>query len=381
MCGCLTDVGPKPARIPTNLPDSTKREDQRMQTIVFTENAATLRDRLEVDQLVDLLKVPIERGGATTIGAADRSEFFRLILSAHTGLLKTTDEGGPGEQLAAVFGLDLLFSAEAIEYLIFTLSSIPDFERLQQETGFRTLYFSLKEFQSTVNASVSLLQKERIPQPEEGTEILEMEIPVDAGNPTAEKFGEAIQQLVALHSALSRYLLGHHDKLVVLYLDSGGPLLVGLQCNAEVAQQIREMFASAVWAIRFHKNERFERNVGSAVAALALLGQLDDAVADDRISEGDAEVTKRAVSRGMKFLLSAGVLPRDMLLEEETAAEVLWDIREPLMLQAGEEEERDAKEEKGGVGGAAAQDEAASADPRPVLNSLVWRRSVERPAQ
>jgi hypothetical protein len=338
-----------------------------MQTIVFTENAATLRDRLEVNHLVDLLRVPIEEGGNTTIGPADRSEFFRLILSAHTGLLKTTDEGGPGQQLAQVFGLDVLLSSGAIEHLIFTLTGIPDFERLQQETSFRNLYFSLKEFQTTVNTSVSLLQGERIPMPEEGTVVLEIEIPVDSGNPSAHKFGEAIQQVAALHSALCRYVLGHHEELVILYLDSGGSLLVGLQCNADVSKQIREMFASAVWAIRFHKNERFERNVGSAVAALALLGQLDEAVVEGRISEGDAEVTKRAITKSMKFLLSAGVLPRDMLLEEETASEVLWDLREPLMLQAGEEGEEEEQEEG----------DDASPDPSPAVAPLRWRRPVD----
>lgn len=336
-----------------------------MQTIIFTENAASLRKRLEIDALVDWLRKPVETGGPTIITTSARSEFFRIILGAHNGLLKTGEEGGAGEQLAEVFGLDVLLSSQTIELLISALSRIPDYDGLQQNLGFLAFYSSLRQFQSAVDATVSLLHEERIPRPEEGTAVLELEVPGDAGYPSAQRFGDAIQQVLALHEALARYVLGRRDELVVLYLDSGGPLLVGFQCNDQLVKRIREMFASAVWGMRFNKNQRFEQNVDSAIAALDILGELDKAVQEDRLGESDAEVTKRTIARSMRALITAGVSPRNMILEEEVASEVLSEVREPLMLEAGEGLEPDDEED--------AQEEIPE-DEGLAISHLVWRR-------
>ena len=335
-----------------------------MQTIVFTENAATLRTRLEIDPLLELLREPIEVGGPTALSTTVRSEFFRLILSAHNGLLKTTEEGGAAQRLAEVFGLDLPFSSQTIELLISALSKISDFEKLQQNLGFIAFYSSLKQFQSTVDACVSLLQEERIPLPEEGAGVLELEVPADADYTTAEKFGEVVQQMVALHAALARCVLGRRDDLAILYLDSGGPLLVGFQFDSQLVQQVREMFASAVWGVRFNKNERFELNVDSAVGALDVFEQLEEAVGQNLLSEEDAEVAKRAITRSMKSLLAAGASPRNLILEEEAASEVLSEVREPLMLEAGEEDDDDGD---------------SSGDANEQLRHLVWRRRPRDP--
>jgi len=313
-----------------------------MQTIVFTEDVATLCNRLEVEPLINLLAQPIERGGESPVTPALRSEFFRLILSAHTGLVKTTEEGGPGKRLATAFGVEALFSSEAIAPLISSLSLTPDYATLQENGGFLAFYFSLKQFRSTVTGSVSLLQEERMVKPEDGVGVLELEMPADAGTVSAEKFSEVIQHMVVLHGALARYGLGRDDDLVILSLDSGGPLLIGFQFSAVLVARISEIFASAIRWIRVHKTVRFEENVELAVAGLQLLKQLDEAVTQDHIGEDEAAVAKAAITRSMESLLVAGVLPRGMVLERKIASSVLSDVKEPLLLPPWKESDEES---------------------------------------
>lgn len=306
-----------------------------MQAIEFSRGLSDLAERLRIRKLVELLAPLME--GPDNDYSAKKGAFATLLFDSRAALNSVLAEpGSPQRQLAEAFQLDEILSPLRLSTLNTHFQTGKQPSRLKTDLDFQAFYAHLTAFDRMSRAAVEQLLEARVPKPPEGQGLLELVIANGETPHTPESLAALLTSIGHLIRTVAR-LHGSSVDPIIWYLDSGSPLGIGVTADGETVRTVKDMFADAIKAIRFWKQDTVQKNLVVSSDILTFLWKVDEAMAAGTLDADSGEQIKKALTQNLERLLGSGVAPRAESLEDVKGLEALQAARQPLQLTSGEE--------------------------------------------
>jgi hypothetical protein len=157
--------------------------------------------------------------------------------------------------------------------------------------------------------------------------------------PRLEEFVSILRQL---HSDFALLYGIHDDKLRFVYFDSGSDLLNKIKCTVPIATSIWTLL-NEWWAnFKFRHQKEFGQDMDAVSKGFTVMGQVQDAVQKDVITEETGNLLKARILKGVDGLIGISAkLPIQQEPEIVDMRQILIEKRDQKLLTSGETTEPD----------------------------------------
>jgi hypothetical protein len=315
-----------------------------MRTLEFTWSLREIVKELRVQELAALLEQLLTAQANQAVSEPIRNQFSALLFASHAGYEKLK-QSADTRRILEQMEVGRFYDPGALSRMIAGLSTAQNLQQIQTGAGFAAFNVFLellRSFKRIEATCTTLLEKEKIGESSSSDGIFQMELIeyADESGISPQRIEVFLENIVALHTALTRIYGIATDTLKVKYLDSGSNFIWGLECAKPIAEAISTLLTQWWDRLRFWQIDGFERRLDAISKGLKVADEIHQSVEKGIVDQETADNLKVRIFQNVENLLGVGAtvpLPRDATVNQR---QLLTEMRNTKLLGTGTPEER-----------------------------------------
>lgn len=289
-----------------------------MQTLEFTDSLKRIVIDLKVSELAAVFEPWISTTSQQAIDEGTKQQASKTLLAAYanmTQLLKLE----PTRKILTGLKIVDTFDPTKLAKLLSTIDGLssPHLIRSNQLMFVQifTFFEQLRTLLVLENTCVSLLEVEKLGATP-ATELLTLQVAdFDGRGIEVERMERITELLLEIYAALTVLYNVSGEKLRFRYFDSGSDVRLGLVVGAAasiVLKSLNKIMGEWWDRIKFGEQIQFDRTMDSYSKGISVVKELSEAVANNAMTQEDADNLKARILGGANNLMKEGVtLPLD----------------------------------------------------------------------
>jgi hypothetical protein len=316
-----------------------------MQALAFGAAIGGALKKLNVEEMLLFFHTFFsDRAASTVVSAHDRAELADLLFRFQNGMVSLSAEE---RRAAEILGLSRVGGPAELANLAVMLGNSSSHAHFAQNPDVIRVRLILDTARETGYDFQQAVVESKLRPTEKGDSLLDVSVlDFDGSGVEAARLCSVLQNLQNLYLSTAEFLNIDVRPLRIAFLDSGSDLRVGIEGFAGVITAMSEIFARTWAALRYRRNDDFERNVSSALKGVELLGAVRREAASGSLDPETAQRLETAVKRSICALIDAGALTEETDRASHTDSRTLLaNAREKRLLSSGSTSEEAAPQD------------------------------------